>query len=114
MNIKNSKSSRIQMNTPIKYIIVQVLLAGLAAVASIGVVQAREPVQIDPFILPPNRCGFPINFDVVVNDEYQEVITLDDGTTITNITGNLVLSFTNTINGFTITRELNGPTTETE
>lgn len=47
------------------------------------------------------------------NNEYQDVVTLADGTTITRITGRLVLSFTNTNTGFTITRQLSGPTTDT-
>lgn len=94
----------------------RILLAitGLVAISTIEAAQAREPVQIDPFQLPAILCGFPIDVGVVLNNEFQDVVTLDDGTQITHITGNLVLSFTNTDTGFTITRELSGPTTRTE
>ena len=71
---------------------------------------ARDPVPYGPFTI--NTCGFPIDVKVVTNKEYQTVTTLADGTTVTKITGNLVLSFTNST-GFTITRELSGPTTST-
>ena len=73
-----------------------------------------EPVRFGPFTLPANRCGFPIDVEVVSNNECQDVVTLADGTTITRITGRLVLSFTNTDTGFTIVRNVSGPTTETD
>jgi hypothetical protein len=99
-----------------KHAVVTILLAitGLAILAPIGNAQAREPVPMGPFTLPDNRCGFPIDVGVVSNKEYQDVVTLADGTTVTRITGKLVLSFTNTWTGFTITRQLSGPTTETD
>ncbi len=84
----------------------------LAAVAPAGAAQAREPVPFEPFTLPANRCGFPIDVGVVANNEYQDVTTLADGTTITRITGRLVLSFTNDDTGFSIVRNVSGPTTE--
>jgi len=84
----------------------------LAAVAPAGAAQAREPVTVTPFTLPANRCGFPVDIEVVSNNEYQDVTTLADGTTITRITGRLVLSFTNTVTGFTIVRNVSGPSTE--
>jgi hypothetical protein len=86
----------------------------LAAVAPAGAAQAREPVPFDPFTLPANRCGFPIDVGVVSNKEFQDVMTLADGTTITRIRGKLVLSFTNTVTGFTIVRNVSGPTTVIE
>ena len=46
------------------------------------------------------------------DNEYQDVVTLGDGTTITQTTGRLVLSFTNTDTGFTIIRNVSGPSTE--
>ena len=93
---------------------IRILLAitVLAAVAPAGVAQAREPVEITPFQLPANRCGFPVDVDVVANKEYQDVTTLADGTTITRITGRLVLSFTHHDTGFTIVRNVSGPSTE--
>jgi len=72
----------------------------------------RVPVPFTPFTLPSNRCGFPIDVAPVSNNEFQDVTTLDDGTTITRITGRLVLSFTNTTTGSTIIRNVSGPTTE--
>jgi hypothetical protein len=83
----------------------------LAAVAPTGAAQAREPVPFEAFTLPENRCGFPVFIDVVANNEFQEVTTLDDGTVVTKITGRLVLSFTNTVTGFTIVRNVSGPGT---
>jgi hypothetical protein len=64
--------------------------------------------------LPRNRCGFPVDVAVVSNNEYQKVTTLADGTTITDITGRLVLSFTNDETGYTVVRNVSGPTTETD
>jgi hypothetical protein len=45
----------------------------------------------------------------VSNKEYQEVTTLADGTVITRVTGMLFQSFTNTDTGFTIVRNVSGP-----
>src|SRR5262249_37651947 len=59
--------------------------------------------------LPANRCGFPIDVGVVENNEYQDVRTLADGTVVTKITGRLVLSFTNDVTGYTIVRNVSGP-----
>ena len=95
-------------------ILLNLAITGLATVPSAGGGQAREPVTITPFTLPANRCAFPVDVGVVSNNEYQVVTTLADGTTITKITGHLVLSFTNTVTGFTIVRNVSGPTTETD
>jgi len=76
--------------------------------------QAREPVTFTPFTIPANRCGFPIDVGVVANSEYQDVVTLADGTTVTRIRGRLVLSFTNAATGSSIVRNVSGPTTETD
>ena len=46
------------------------------------------------------------------NNEFQDVMTFADGTTVTRITGKLVLSFTNTVTGFTIVQNVSGPSTE--
>ena len=87
-------------------------ITALAAVAPAGAAKDREPVPFDPFTLPLNRCGFPIAVGVVSNNEFQDVVTLADGTIITRITGKLVLSFTNTVTGFTIVQNVSGPSTE--
>ena len=84
-----------------------VLTVGTPAAAD----SPREPVPFTPFTLPANRCGFEIDVDVVANKEFQDVETLSDGTTITRITGQLVLSFTNNDTGFTIVRNVSGPGT---
>jgi len=81
----------------------------LAAIAPVGAAQAREPVVITPFTIPANRCGFEIDVAVVSNNEFNDVTTLPDGTTITKTTGKLVLSFTNADTGFTIVRNVSGP-----
>ena len=106
----------------------QILVRGLltlflvAVVAQVGVAEAREPVS-DPLgsgspngsiTLPPTRCTFPVTIAVVTNNEFQKSTTLSDGTTITKITGTLVLSFTNTITGTTIVRNVSGPSTVTD
>jgi hypothetical protein len=91
------------------------IATAVAVLAPAGSAQAdRTPVTIMPFTLPASRCGFAIHVGVVRNNEYQDVTTLADGTTITNITGNLVLSFTNDVNGKSIVRNVSGPTTETD
>lgn len=85
----------------------------LAAVAPVGVAQAREPVDVQPTDLPGAPapfCGFPVHIDVVSNKGYQEVTTLADGTVITRVTGMLVQSFTNLDTGFTIVQNVSGPT----
>jgi hypothetical protein len=64
--------------------------------------------------LPDNRCTFPVQIAVVTNNEFQDVTTLADGTMITKITGNLVLSFTNAKTSKAIVRNVSGPTTETD
>jgi hypothetical protein len=83
----------------------------LATLGLPGVAQAREPVLWEPYSVPPSLCGFQIDIGVVANNEYQTVTTLDDGTTITKATGRLVLSFTNHETGFTIVRNVSGPST---
>jgi hypothetical protein len=98
--------------TPIRGLLTAAVMVGVLALA--GAAQARTPVTFTPGTLPANRCGFPIDIGVVTNNEYQDVTTLADGTTITNITGNLVLSFTNHSTGYSIVRNVSGPTTETD
>jgi hypothetical protein len=61
----------------------------------------------------PVICPFNVDVAVVSNGEYQTVTTLSDGTTVTNITGSLVLSFRNDTTGATIVRNLSGPTSTT-
>ena len=61
----------------------------------------------------PIFCPFDVDIGVVSNNEYKDVTTLADGTTITNITGNLVESFKNDSTGYTIVHNVSGPTTTT-
>lgn len=96
-------------------------IIALAALALAGAAQAaREPVPFPPGVLPAlnpagteGYCEFPIYIAAVTNKEYQTVRTLADGTTITQTTGKLVVSFTNQITGKTIVRDVSGPTTFT-
>src|SRR5690349_6968932 len=91
------------------------IATAVAVLAPAGSAQAaRTPVTFPPTGFTLGACGFPIHVDVVTNNEYQDVTTLADGTTITNITGNLVLSFTNSGTGKSIVRNVSGPTTETD
>jgi len=68
-----------------------------------------------PFDLPVSRCGFPISVGVVSDREYVIHDTfLADGTQIQRITGELVLSFTNTTSGKkTVIENVSGPSTST-
>jgi hypothetical protein len=98
-------------------------IAAVAVIAMSGVAQAAWQPVTDPLgsgtpngsiTLNPNRCGFPVEISVVTNRERQNVTTLPDKTTITEIRGSLVLRFTNTATGTTIVRNVSGPTTETD
>ena len=89
-------------------------ICSLALIIPASPAAAREPVGNQPLTLAPNRCGFPIDVAVVQDNEYQDVTTLADGTTITNVRGKLVESFTNHNTGKTIVRNVSGPTTETD
>jgi hypothetical protein len=74
----------------------------------------RVPVGNTPFDLGTQVCGFPIHVGIVSDKEYYtHQTTLADGTLIQQINGNLVLSFTNTINGKMIVENLSGPGTFT-
>ncbi|MFL5861720.1 MAG: hypothetical protein ACJ780_13200 [Solirubrobacteraceae bacterium] len=88
-------------------------IAALAALVPAGPAQAREPVPFTPGTVNANRCGFPIFVAPVTNNEYQNVTTLADGSTITQVTGKLVVSFTNENTGKAIVRDVSGPTTTT-
>lgn len=61
-------------------------------------------------------CGFKVRVDVVTNGELQNVTTLPDGTTVTEVMGPLVLSFTNesaTPHKPTIVKDVSGSVTTT-
>ena len=90
-------------------------ITALAAIIPASPVQAaRVPVGNTPGTLPANRCGFPVDIGIISDNEYQDVTTLADGTTITKITGHLVESFTNhNDTSKTIIRNVSGPTTTT-
>jgi hypothetical protein len=101
---------------------VALLGAPAAAETATAAPLARTPVT-DPLnsgspngsiTLPANHnCVFPVDIAVVTNSEFQDVTTLPGGTTVTKITGNLVLSFKNDTTGKTIEKNVSGPTTET-
>lgn len=80
-----------------------------------------NPVNSTPNA-PPNSpeslpaglvCAFGLDIAVVKNKEFQQVTTLADGTTVTRVKGNLVLSFKNDTTGKTIEENVSGPTTLT-
>jgi hypothetical protein len=91
------------------------VITTLAALATASPAQAREPepVTITPFTLPGRVIceSFAVDVGVISNNEHQETTTLADGTTITHIRGELVLSFKNDATGRTIVRNVSGPTT---
>jgi len=95
----------------------RILLAMTILAAAIAPASAKDhvPVPFEPFSVPAGAwCAFPIDIDVVENKETQDVVTLADGTKITRIRGKLVLSFTNADTGFTVVRNVSGPTNETD
>jgi hypothetical protein len=60
-------------------------------------------------------AAFPVIIPVVTNNEFRDATTLADRTTITRITGNLVLSFTNNSPGDkSIFQNVSGPTIEAD
>src|SRR5947209_16770444 len=93
-------------------------ITALAAIIPAASAQAREPVNNTPFSFPAgHNCPFQVDVGVVSDNEYADITTLADGTTITRIRGTLVESFTNVdTNGHpvkTIVRNVSGPTTTT-
>lgn len=96
-------------------------LAAGAATADPPWTPVINPVNSTPNA-PPNSpetlpaglvCAFALDIAVVKNKEFQQVTTLADGTTVTRIKGNLVLSFKNDTTGKTIEENVSGPTTQT-
>lgn len=91
------------------------VITALVALATAAPALARgaEPVTITPFTLPAGAIceSFAVDVGVISNNEHQEITTLADGTTVTRIRGNLVLSFKNDATGKIITRDVGGPTT---
>jgi hypothetical protein len=59
-------------------------------------------------------CAFNITAAVVTNKEFEDVTKLSDGTMVTQVKGNLVLSFTNDTTGNTIKKNVSGPSTYTQ
>lgn len=96
-------------------VVVTVLMASAGVtLAKPGNGAARVPLGNTPFDLPSSFCGFPIHVGVVSDKEYFiHSTTLADGTLIQRFTGKLVLSFTNTDTGTSITRNVSGPGTLT-
>jgi hypothetical protein len=92
------------------------ILLAVTVLATVAQAEARDPVTFPepPWPLTLNGCGFPIRAEVVTNNEFQDVVILADGTIVTNITGRLVLRFTNLGTHFSIVRNVSGPTTQTD
>lgn len=66
-----------------------------------------------PITLSADRnCKFAVDISVVTNNEFQQVTTLADKSTITKKRGNLVLSFKNDSSGKSLEENVSGPTTE--
>jgi hypothetical protein len=90
--------------------VVVFLVVAAAAPASPGNGADRVPVGNTPGDVGPQACGFPIHVGIVSDREYYiHETTLADGTLIQQVTGTLVLSFTNTDTGKTITENVSGP-----
>jgi hypothetical protein len=103
------------------------LLIGTMSVLAIllgapGVAAAADPrptpVNNEPFDLPPLFCGFSIHVGIVLDNEVHTIIKHGDGTVVEEITGALILSFTNTspvggTPGKSIVRDVGGSTMTT-
>jgi hypothetical protein len=98
-------------------------MAALAASATSASAQSEWTPVTDPLgsgtpngsiTLPAGNCGFPVQIAVVANREREKVTPIGPpspaGTTLTQIRGKLVLSFTNTNRAKTIVRDESGPT----
>jgi hypothetical protein len=110
----------------------KLIIGAVTAVALLGASAAAEAATTDspgrtPVTDPlgsgsPNgsitlpaghNCVFAVGIAVVANNEFQDVSILADGTTVTKITGKLVLRFKNDSTGKTIKENVSGPTTQT-
>ena len=90
------------------------LTTALVALAVTAAASAKVPVDNESFTLPGAPfCGFDVNVTVLSNNEQSATTTLPDGTTVTQVTGTLVESYTNAQTGRTIVRNVSGPTTTT-
>jgi hypothetical protein len=72
-----------------------------------------EPVPAGSFVLPADVCGFPVQVDILVNQEYQKVMSQDDETIVLRITGRLAWRLTNADTGTSFDIEVSGPATIT-
>ena len=89
-------------------------LIALAVSAATAWAGDRVPVDNGEIFLPGAAvCGFDVDINVVENKEFATTTTLADGTTITNVTGRFVESYTNTTTNKTVIRNISGPNTTT-
>jgi hypothetical protein len=69
-----------------------------------------EIVEIEPFTLPAEFCGFEVGVNVPVNKEYSKELKTPEGVVAATLTtGSLRASFTNLETGKTITENISGP-----
>ena len=90
----------------------------IAAVGGAGSASAnndphRTVVVNTPFPVPTAVCGFPINVGFPVNNEYQTITTLADGSTVAVVTGSLIATFTNVDTQKVVSANISGPGTIT-
>ena len=75
----------------------------------------RRPFESEDGLLPAGPCPFPVFIHVVANNEYTIEFFDDSGNLIRTIfQGRVVLEFTNTQTGTSVTRNVSGPATKTE
>ena len=92
-----------------------VTVAATAATAATASAGDRVPVGNGEIFLPGAAfCGFDVDINPVEDNEFATITTLADATTITNVSGRFVESYTNLATGKTITRNVSGPTTTTQ
>ncbi|HEX4755314.1 MAG TPA: hypothetical protein VH661_06135 [Candidatus Dormibacteraeota bacterium] len=99
---------------------VQLAVAAAAAGLLIGPVSGsanndphRSYAAAGSFDLAPRFCGFPIHLDFPINNAYQTVTGLPDGSTVIKVTGRFVATVTNETTGRAVTLNASGPLTTT-
>src|SRR5207249_7122139 len=66
-----------------------------------------------PFDLPAGVCSFPVHLAFPTNREYGTFSTASDGSTVIQVTGNVIVAATNKATGHTVTLNASGPATIT-
>lgn len=86
------------------------VIAAFGMATSASAADHRLPVENGPLEVDAADCGFPIDVEVLRDQEYYvQVREGADGSTTFRVTGQLIESFTNEDTGKTIVRKVGGP-----